>query len=92
MDRGGLVHICNDLHRVFVAMELNIRGYLRIKNASEMVSNMEGRIVSSLLANEDVLFYWCIVYYKVPEDIANVVLKSIADLCTTIHGFSIAIS
>ena len=45
-----------------------------------MVSNMEGRIVSSLLANEDVLFYWCIVYYEVPEDIANVVLKSIAAL------------
>ena len=24
VDRGGLVHICNDLHRVFVTMELNI--------------------------------------------------------------------
>ena len=88
LDRGGLVHICNDLYRVFVAMELNIRGYLRIENASEMV--LEGRIVSSLLANEDVLFYWCIVCCEIPEDIANVVLKYIAELWTIIRGFSFA--
>ena len=90
VDRGGLVHISNDLYRVFVAMELNIRGYLRIENASKMVSNMEGKIVSSLLANEDVLFYWCIVCCEIPEDIANVVLKYIAELWTTIRGFSFA--
>ena len=88
--RGGLLHISDDLYRVFVAMELDIRKHLRIEKASEMVSSLEGKLASSLLANEDVQFYWCIVCCEVPEEIAREILKSIAELWTTIRGFSFA--
>ena len=71
VDRGGLLHISDDLYRVFVAMELDIRKHLRIEKASEMVSSLEGKLASSLLANEDVQFYWCIVCCEVPEEIAR---------------------
>ena len=90
VDRGGLLHISDDLYRVFVAMELDIRKHLRIEKASEMVSSLEGKLASSLLANEDVQFYWCIVCCEVPEEIAREILKSIAELWTTIRGFSFA--
>ena len=51
---------------------------------------LEGKLASSLLANEDVQFYWCIVCCEVPEEIAREILKSIAELWTTIRGFSFA--
>ena len=75
---------------MFVAMELDIQKFLRVENASKMVSGNEGKIVSSLLANEDVQFYWCMVSCEVPEDLAKQVLKLIAELWTTIRGFSFA--
>ena len=90
VDRGGLLHISDDLYRVFVAMELEIRRHLRLEKASEMVSSVAGKLVTHLLVNEDVQFYWCIVCCEIPEEIAREVLKSIAELWTTIRGFSFA--
>ena len=55
-----------------------------------MVSSLEGKLVASLLANEDIQFYWCIVRWEIPEEIASEALKSIAELWTTIRGFSFA--
>ena len=46
--------------------------------------------MTSLLSNEDVLFYLCIVCCEVPEEIAKEILKSTAELWTTIRGFSFA--
>ena len=70
--------------------ELEIRRHLRVEKATKMVSSLAGKLVTNLLANEDVMFYWCIVWCEIPEEIAGVVLKSIAELWTTIHGFSFA--
>ena len=53
VDRSGLLHISDDLYR---AMELEIQKHLRINKVSEMVSSLEGKLVSILLANEDVQF------------------------------------
>ena len=33
VDRGGLIHINDDLYRVFVAIELHIRKFFKIENA-----------------------------------------------------------
>lgn len=55
-----------------------------------MVLGNEGKIVSSLLANEDVQFYWCMVSCEVPEELAKQVLNLIAELWTIIRGFSFA--
>ena len=90
MHRGGLLHIIDDLYRVFYAMELEIRKHLRIEKASGMVSSLQGKLVASLLANEDVQFNWCILCREILEEIAREALKSIAELWTTIRGFSFA--
>ena len=88
--RGGLVHINDDLYRVFVAMELEIRRHLKTETASEMASLPKGKLNASLLENEDVQFYWCIVCCEIPEKVAVEALKSIAELWITIRGFSFA--
>ena len=88
VDRGGLLHISDDLYRVFVAMELDIRRYLRVERASKVDSHNEGKIVGSLLANEDVQFYW--VCCEIQEELAEEILRLIATLWTTIRGFSFA--
>ena len=66
VDRGGLVHISDDLYRVFVVIELHIRKFLKIENAQEMTPTSKGNVVSSLLSNEDVLFFgvWCVVTFQ----------------------------
>lgn len=55
-----------------------------------MVPSLAGKLVTNMLANEDVQFNWCIVCCEIPEEIAEGVLKSIAELWTTIRGFSFA--
>lgn len=64
VDRGGLVHISDDLCRVFVAIELHIRKFFKIENAQEITPTSKGKVVSSLLSNEDV---WCMVCCDVPN-------------------------
>ena len=39
---------------------LEIQKHLRINKASEMVSSLEGKLVSSLLANEDFIGVLCV--------------------------------
>ena len=56
VDRGGLLHISDDLYRLFVAMELEIRRHLRVEKTSELFSSIEGKLVTFLLTNEDVQF------------------------------------
>ena len=90
VDRGGLVHISDDLYRVFVAIELHIRKFFNVENAREMTPTSKGKVVSSLLSNEDVLFFWCMVCCDVPEEFAKELLKRIVELWTTIRGFSFA--
>ena len=84
------MHINDDLYRVFIAMELEIRRHLKTKTASEMATLPKGKLIASLLENEDVQFYWCIVCCEIPEEVAVKALKSIAELWITIRGFLFA--
>ena len=43
VDRGGLIHISDDLYRVFVAIEVDIRRFLRIENALEMTPSSNSK-------------------------------------------------
>ena len=90
VDRGGLIHISDDLYQVFIAIEVHIRRFFRVENALEMSSCSKEKIISGLLTNEDVLFYWCMVCCNVPEELAKELLKQIVELWTTIRGFSFA--
>ena len=90
VDRGGLIHISDNLFRVFIAIELEIRRHFRVENAQEMMASYEGKVVASILTNEDVLFHWCMVCCDVPEELSNELLKRIVELWSTIRGFSFA--
>ena len=90
VDRGGLIHISDDLFRVFIAIELEICRHFRVENAQEMTASYEVKVVASILTNEDVLFHWCMVCCDVPEELSNELLKRIVELWTTIRGFSFA--
>lgn len=90
VDRGGLIHISDDLYQVFVAAELEIRNFFRIEKAQALASSNEGKIVQSVLSNEDVLFFWCLVSIHFSDELSEVVLKYIVQLWITIRGFSFA--
>ena len=70
-------------------MELEIRRHLRVEKTSELFS-IEGKLVTFLLTNEDIQFYWYIICCDIEEEVATELLKSITELWTTIHGFSFA--
>lgn len=91
VDRGGLIHISDDLYRVFVAIELEVRKFFRVDKAqAQAMGSSDGQIVHRVLSNEDVLFFWCMVCSNISEEVAGVMLKHIAELWVTIRGFSFA--
>ena len=75
--RGGLNHISDDLFHVFVVIEQEIRRHFRVENAREMTASYEGKDVTGILTNEDVLFQWCMVCCDV---LSNQLLKRTAEL------------
>ena len=87
VDRGGPIHISNDLFRVFVVIEHGIRRHFRVENAREMTASYEGKVLAGILTNEDLLFHWCMVCCDV---LSNELLKRTAELWTTVRGFSFA--
>ena len=92
VDRGGLIHISDELFRVFIAIELEIciRRHFRVENSQKITASYEGKVAARILTNEDVLFHWCMVCCDVPEELSNELLKRIVELWTTICGFSFA--
>ena len=90
VDRGGLIHISDDLYQVFVAVELEVRNFFRIEKAHELTPSNEGKILQSVLSNEDVLFFWCLVSSNFSDELSKAVLNYIVQLWITIRGFSFA--
>ena len=87
VDRGGLVHISDDLFFVFEAVELEIRKYFNVKIANSSVSC---DIVSSVLSSNGVQFYWSMVSTTIAEDISEELLKLLVSQWITIRGHSFA--
>ena len=58
MDRGGLIHISDNLFFLFAAMEAEVKSHFSIKNPSLLKDGLKENILSGVLENEGVLFYW----------------------------------
>ena len=84
VDRGGLIHISDDLYQVFVAVELEVRSFFRIEKAHELTPSNEEKILQSVLSNEDVLFFWCLVSSNFSDELSKAVLNYIVQLWITI--------
>lgn len=92
IDRGGLSHVSTAMYIVVAAMEIEIKRHL--KQPDKLVSKFREQLVQEITGSNDVLFYWSIVAapWDLEAHIEMELLKMIADLWTTIRGFSYASS
>ena len=61
IDRGGLCHVKDVTYMVFVAIEENLRHHLKVSNTSEMNDDFREKVVTELVKNADINFYWCML-------------------------------
>jgi len=90
VDRGGLWHVQENTHSLFLCLEEEI--CLLLPSLLHEADKKE-KIINELSTNEDVLFYWLIVGADFEEDDERVhaeLLKKIIELFVTIRGFSYA--
>lgn len=86
VDRGGLVHISA---RFFLAVEYATQRHLRISNIASMHvdESFHNEIVSLVIGDSDVEFYWCLTGIE-DENAGELVLKKLVHKWITIQGFS----
>ena len=73
IDRGGLIHISDELYGMFVSMEMELRKHLKLGNNV----NIKDTAITEILKNEDVLFNWCLVSINWDEAELNELLKGL---------------
>lgn len=84
LDRGGLIHISDELYGMFVSMEMELRKHLKLGNNV----NIKDTAITEILKNEDVLFNWCLVSINWDEAELNELLKLIIQHWITVCRFS----
>ena len=67
VDRGGLVHISDEAFRLFYSIELSVRRYLTVKNATNMDNTFKEHLTKCIIEDQDVAFYWCLLGYAHDE-------------------------
>ena len=91
LDRGGLWRIKETTFHFFCALEEEIQ--VQLKLLPEYASARKQMITKSIMAYEDIQFYWLIVTadFEVDEDeVQSTLLSMIVELYLTIRGFSFA--
>ena len=90
IDRGGLVRISENTFQFFQTMELVLRCVYNTKTVQEMTNATREKLCRLITANDDVLFYWCMVTVEVDQEEANTLLEIIVNLWITVRGYSFA--
>jgi len=85
IDRGGLVHVTEECHQLFLSMELVIRHYMHAEKLELMDERCQEHLTNMILLDDDVLFNWTMTG---GEDEAT--LKEIVQLWISIRGNSFA--
>ena len=85
IDRGGLVHITEECHQLFVSIELITRHHLHIANVQSMDEQFRQHLFNMITVDDDVLFNWTMTG---AED--EVVFNEMIKLWITIQGHSFA--
>ncbi len=90
IDRGGLIHISDNLFFLFTAMEVEVRSHFNVTNPTLLKSGLKERIATSVLQNEDVQCYWSMVTANWEEKDAesDELLAMIINHWIVIRGFS----
>jgi hypothetical protein len=88
IDRGGLWHVNDLTYDFFYAMEQEIQCHFQPVDITKEMSN----VISKVLENENVLFYWYLLTSDIKEDDATKLLNMIVELFVNTRGFAFASS
>lgn len=85
LDRGGLIHISDDLYMVFYSMELEI-----CKHFHSTTDNcLKDDLLKKILENEDLLFHWnATLSIDWEAKVSDELLKLLTEHWVTTRGFS----
>jgi hypothetical protein len=84
VDRGGLIHVDDSTYKMFLAMEMEVRKHLTVKNFRIGIKEKQ---LEEILKNEDVIFNWSNLVVNWGEE-SEELLKLIAGHWLTIRGYS----
>ncbi len=90
VDRGGLVHVHDTVHKFFINVERVVRRYFTIKKSSELQAGIKKNIMESILSDNGVHTSWSAIGIELQPEDGDTLLRMIADLFVTIRGFSFA--
>ena len=85
IDRGGLVHITEECHQLFVSIELITCHHIHIANVQSMDEQFREHLFNMITVDDDVLFNWTMTGAE-DEEVFNEMMK----LWITIRGHSFA--
>lgn len=92
IDRGGLWHISDETHALFLIIEDEIRFHLKVTSLTKLDESTRKTILDSTLKNEDLLFQWTLISTNAEDSIGSDLLRRICTLYLTVRGFAFASS
>lgn len=87
VDRGGLLHVSDNIYDLFVAMEVELRSHLRASRAAASVGLKE-KAISAILGQHSVLEQWTEFSKNWGKEESEKLLRMIVELWITVRGFS----
>lgn len=90
INRGGLISVDELLFELFVAIELELRKYLFVPNASMFMNESIKDLLPKITANENVLFFWDTISVNWDQSEADELLRLMTQHYITVRGFSFA--
>ena len=88
VDRGGLVHVSENTFMSFERMEMIVCSVFNEEKASIMMDGVKVELRSTIVTDDDIGFYWCMLTVEVEEAEGKVLLEMIVDMYINIRGFS----
>lgn len=85
IDRGGLFTINDDVYIFFKSIEIKIRQHLNITQHMHDIN--KEKTLKDILSDMDVQFFWSFLSTDLDDEVAEQLLKEIAQFWQTIRGF-----
>ena len=85
-----LTQVSENTYMLFERMEMVVRTVFNDEKTASMSEGVKKELHSTIVADEDIAFFWCMLTVEVEEAEGKVLLGMIADLYITIRGFSFA--
>ena len=90
IDRGGLVRVSENTCLLFHSIEQVVRSMYNRATMETMTDGIKQRLSEAVMADDDVMFYWCLLSVEIEDAEGEEQLKVIVNLFITVRGFSFA--